>query len=153
MGAAFFYHLTERPLEATLPLLIGKAIQAGWRVAVVGSDVARLERLDLTLWNGDGFLPHGIAGGPHDADQPVILTTKAPANDPQCVMAIDGVDVAAEDVAARDRYCILFDGADEKAVERARKQWRALTVAGIAAQYWAEEGGRWIKKTESAATE
>ena len=40
MGAAFFYHLTRRPLEHTLPLLLGKALQAGWRVAVRGTDPA-----------------------------------------------------------------------------------------------------------------
>ena len=153
MGAAFFYHLTERPLEATLPVLIGKAMQAGWRVAVLGPDAARLERLDRTLWDGDGFLPHGLGGGPHDAEQPVLLTTQSPTNDPQCIMAIDGADVSTEDVAARDRYCILFDGADEAAVEQARAQWRALTTAGIAAQYWAEEGGRWVKKSESSGSD
>ena len=68
MGAAYFYHLTERPLEATLPVLIGKALEAGWRVAVRGRDPATLERLDRQLWAGDGFLPHGMAGGDHDAD-------------------------------------------------------------------------------------
>jgi len=152
MGAAFFYHLTERPLEVALPVLIAKAMQAGWRVAVAGTDTARLERLELTLWNGDGFLPHGLAGGPHDAEQPVLLTSVAPANDPNCVMAIDGVDVVAEEVEARDRYCIIFDGSDEMAVERARTQWQALAAAGVAAQYWAEENGRWVKKSESGSS-
>ncbi|MGI9394141.1 MAG: DNA polymerase III subunit chi [Boseongicola sp.] len=150
MGAAFFYHLTERPLETALPVLIGKAIQAGWRVAVVGLDAARLERLDLTLWDGDGFLPHGLAGGSHDAEQPVLLTSGTLENDPQCVMAIDGVEVEAKDVEARDRYCILFHGADEMAIERARAQWKTLIAAGVAAQYWAEENGRWVKKSESS---
>lgn len=149
MGAAFFYHMTDRPLETALPVLIGKAMQTGWRVAVRSSDVARLGRLDQALWNGDGFLPHGLVGGPHDADQPVLLTSGIFANNPNCVVAIDGVDIDTEDVAARDRYCILFDGADERAVEIARTQWRALTEAGITAQYWAEEDGRWVKKSES----
>ncbi|MGI9390179.1 MAG: DNA polymerase III subunit chi [Boseongicola sp.] len=153
MGAAYFYHLTERPLEAALPVLIGKALQAKWRVAVTGSDTARLDRLDLTLWNGDGFLPHGLDGGPHDADQPVLLTNSGLANDPHCVMAIDGVEIAADDVASRDRYCILFDGADESAVDIARAQWRALTEAGVTAQYWAEENGRWVKRSETGSPE
>ena len=38
MGAAYFYHLTRAPLEVTLPMLLGKAQQAGWRVAVRGRD-------------------------------------------------------------------------------------------------------------------
>ena len=36
MGAAYFYHLTAAPLEQTLPMLIGKAQGAGWRVVVRG---------------------------------------------------------------------------------------------------------------------
>ena len=78
MGAAFFYHLTQRPLEATLPMLLTKALQAGWRVAVRGRDAGQMAWLDEKLWLGpeDGFLPHGLAGGAHEADQPVLLTTQ-----------------------------------------------------------------------------
>ena len=149
MGAAYFYHLTERPLEATLPVLIGKALQAGWRVAVRGRDPALLDRLDRQLWQGDGFLPHGMAGGPHDAEQPVLLTTGAADNRAACLMSVGGADVSAEEVTSGERVCILFDGADEAAVEHARNQWKSLTGAGVAAQYWAEEGGRWVMKAES----
>lgn len=149
MGAAYFYHLTERPLEATLPVLLGKALQAGWRVEIRGTDVAALERLDTHLWLGDGFLPHGMAGGPHDAEQPVLLTTGAGGNEATCVMSVDGAELSPEEVEALERACVLFTAADPSAVETARGQWRRLTEAGVAAQYWAEEGGRWVKKAES----
>ena len=149
MGAAYFYHLTERPLEATLPVLIGKALQAGWRVAVRGRDPALMDRLDLQLWQGDGFLPHGMAGGDHDAEQPVLLTTGEVGNGATCLMSIGGAEVSADEVTSGERVCILFDGADDAAVEHARGQWKALTGAGVSAQYWAEDGGRWIKKAES----
>ena len=149
MGAAYFYHLSERPLEATLPVLIGKALEAGWRVAVRGRDTDMLERLDRQLWAGDGFLPHGLAGGNHDAEQPVLLTTGEAANGATCVMSVDGADVTVDEVTAGERVCILFDGANAGALEHARNQWRHLTGAGVAAQYWAEEGGRWIKKAEA----
>ena len=150
MGAAFFYHLTEHPLEVVLPMLLGRCRQQGWRVAVRGRDPARLDWLDEKLWLGDGFLPHGRAGGPHDADQPILLTDRAEApNAPACVMSIDGADVGADEVAALERACILFDGHDPAAVEAARNQWRTLTGAGATAQYWAEEGGRWAKKAEA----
>ncbi len=150
MGAAYFYHLTRSPLEATLPMLIGKALGAGWRVAVRGVDAARLDWLDEKLWLGEGFLPHGRAGGAHDADQPVLLTTSANApNGAACLMAIDGAEVTAEEVAALERVCILFDGNDGTAVEAARGQWRALTGAGATAQYWSQEGGAWAKKAEA----
>ena len=153
MGAAYFYHLTRNPLEATLPVLLGKALEAGWRVAVRGTDPDRLDRLDEVLWRGDGFLPHGRAGGPHDADQPVLLTSdRALPNGATCVMAVDGAEVGEDEVAALDRVCLLFDGHDPAAVEAARGQWRRLTGAGCAAKYWSEESGRWQMKAESAAT-
>ncbi len=152
MGAAYFYHLTDSPLEATLPMLIGKARGAGWRVLVRGSDPALLKRLDDVLWQGpdDGFLPHGMAGGPHDADQPVLLGD-VPSEGFACVMSVGGADVSADEVTAVERVCILFDGHDGAALEHARGQWKALTDAGCAAQYWAQDGGRWIKKAEKAS--
>lgn len=153
MGSVYFYHLTRHPLEATLPMLLGKAQAAGWRVAVRGSDQARMDWLDQKLWLGpeDGFLAHGLAGGPHDALQPILLTTEAKAaNEPQCLMAVDGAEVAADEVTALERVCVLFDGNDADAVQVARGQWKALTDAGCAAQYWSEESGRWEKKAESA---
>ncbi|MEY8831283.1 DNA polymerase III subunit chi [Sedimentitalea sp. XS_ASV28] len=150
MGAVYFYHLTRQPLERTLPVLLGKARQAGWRVAVRGTDTARMNWLDEQLWLGpeDGFLAHGIAGGPHDADQPILLTTDRAANAPDCMMTIDGADIEPAEVTALERACILFDGNDPAAVQRAREQWKSLTAAGCAAQYWSEDSGRWEKKAE-----
>lgn len=152
MGAVFFYHLTRHPVEVTLPTLLEKSLAVGWRVAVRGTDPARLDWLDQKLWLGpeDRFLPHGLAGGAQDADQPVLLTVETDAaNDPRCVMAIDGAVVDADEVQRLDRVCILFDGHDGAAVQAARDQWRALTGAGCSAQYWSEESGRWEKKAEA----
>lgn len=152
MGAVYFYHLTRQPLEQTLPVLLDKARQAGWRIAVRATDPARLDWLDEKLWLGpdDGFLPHGRAGGPHDAMQPILLTTETmAANDPSCLMAIDGAAVEPDEVEASERVCILFDGNDQSAVQAARVQWKALTSAGCSAQYWSEDSGRWEKKAEA----
>lgn len=152
MGAAFFYHLTQRPLEATLPVLIGRARGAGWKVLIRGQDAARIDWLDQRLWlaNEDIFLPHGQAGGPHDALQPVLLNAGPEnGNDANCLMAVDGAEVTPDEVNAADRVCILFDGHDPEAMDRARQQWRALTEAGCAAQYWSEESGRWEKKRDT----
>lgn len=151
MGAAFFYHLTRAPVEVTLPMLLGKATGAGWRVAVRGRDPARMSWLDEKLWLGadDGFLPHGLEGQPHEADQPVLLTTGAEMpNGATCLMSVDGADVAPDEVTSLERVCVLFDGNDPAAVDVARGQWKALTGAGCSAQYWSEESGRWEKKAE-----
>jgi DNA polymerase-3 subunit chi len=151
MGEAYFYHLTRRPLEAALPQLLEASLARGWRVAVRGADAERLAWLDEKLWLGpeDGFLPHGLAGGAHDARQPVLLTTgREMPNGAACLMAVDGAEVAPEEVETLDRVCVLFDGNDAAALERARGQWAALTKAGCRAQYWSEESGRWEKKAE-----
>ncbi|MFD2738781.1 DNA polymerase III subunit chi [Sulfitobacter aestuarii] len=152
MGAAFFYHLTRRSLAETLAKLLEKSLANGWRVQVRGRDLAGLEALDQALWlrPEESFLPHGMAGGAHDADQPVLLGTGAElSNGACCIMAVQGAEVSAEEVAALERVCILFDGEDAEAVARARNQWKALTGAGARAQYWSEESGRWEKKAES----
>ncbi len=152
MGAVYFYHLTETPLEATLPMLLGKARDVGWRVLVRGTDRGLLERLDAVLWERpeEGFLPHGMAGGPHDADQPVLLGDVSAAGF-SCVMSVAGADVSADEVKAMERVCIIFDGQDGAAVAQARGQWKALTGAGCPAQYWAQDAGRWVKKAETAS--
>lgn len=152
MGAAYFYHLTQRPLVETLRMLLGKSLENDWRVAVRGTDQSGLEALDRALWLGgvDSFLPHGLAGGPNDADQPILLTlSREAANGANCVMSVHGADVTAEEIAALDRVCVLFDGDDEAALNRARGQWKALKDAGASAQYWSEASGRWEKKAET----
>lgn len=152
MGAVYFYHLTRRPLDETLTMLLEKARGAGWRVLVRGGDAARLDWLDERLWLGpeESFLAHGRAGGPHDARQPILLTQDAGnPNRAACLMALDGAIIAPEEAAAFERCCLIFDGADATAVESARAQWRTLTGAGVAAQYWSEDGGRWEKKAQA----
>ena len=151
---AMFYHMTRAPLEATLPQLLVRSLSAGRRVVVRGTDAGRLAWLDERLWlePEEGFLPHGLAGGPHDADQPVLLTTGAGRpNGASCLMAVDGAEVAAEECEALDRVCIFFDGGDGAAVDRARAQWRALMATSLTLQYWSEDSGPWTLKTERRA--
>ena len=152
MGAAYFYHLTRRPLEAVLPTLLEKSLEQGWRILVRGTDGQRMAALDEALWTfaDDAFLPHGLAGAASDAEQPILLTTEAGLPDGRtCLLSVDGADVTADEVAALDRVSILFDGGDGAALEKARAQWRSLVEAGVAAQYWSEESGRWEKKAET----
>jgi len=154
VGAVLFYHLTQRPLADTLRTLLEKSLSNGWRVAVRGTDQAALTQLDEALWLGpkEGFVPHGLAGGDFDAAQPVLLQTGAEiVNDAMCLMAVQGADVSAQDADKCERVCILFDGHDDAAVAQARVQWKALTGAGVAAQYWSEESGRWEKKADSVS--
>ena len=152
MGAVMFYHLTQRPLVETLRMLVEKSLANGWRVSVRGTERAGLEALDAALWLGreDSFLPHGLEGGEYDAVQPVLLgINPANKNASQCVMAVHSAEVTPADAAAMERVCILFDGYDDDQLAHARGQWKALTAAGVSAQYWSEESGRWEKKAEA----
>lgn len=156
MGSAYFYHLTQAPIDVTLPKLLAKARGAGWKIVVRGRDPQRLDWLDQKLWQlgPESFLAHAqvgmVADGVHDALQPILLTTKPELpNGADCIMTVGGAQISAEEVQAAERVCILFDGHDPEAVQHARGQWKALTGAGCGAQYWSEESGAWQKKAES----
>lgn len=154
MGSALFYQLTRQPAEDLVPVLVDKALAQGWRVELRGTDEGRLARFDDLLWAGSGFVPHGRAGGPYDARQPVLLTLaggagEAAANAPDCIVTLDGAEVSAAECTDRARVCILFDGSDNVALGRARGQWRALTAAGVVAEYWSDEGGGWRRQARS----
>ncbi len=148
MSEVYFYHLTRQPLEQALPKLLGLARKAGWRIVVRGPDPARLDWLDAKLWEGDGFLPHGRAGGPHDADQPVLLTEGEVTNAADCAISIDGAALNPDEIHPLKRAMILFDGNDGDAVNTARSQWKALTEAQLPAKYWSQESGSWQMKAE-----
>lgn len=150
MGHALFFHLTRSTAEDVVRLNVTRALGLGWRVVIRSPDRQALERLDEGLWlhPEDSFLPHGLAGGPQDADQPVLLTQDAAIpNGARALLALDGAEVSAAEVAALDRAWIVFDGADPAALETARAQWRQLTGAGADAEYWSEASGRWQMQT------
>lgn len=151
MAEVYFYQLSRQPLEEALGQLLARALQNGWRVAVRGTDPAQLASLDSALWTAEAgsFLPHGLAGGPQDADQPILLTLSAKAaNRPHCVMLIDSAALDASDFTQPERTCVIFDGNDPASLENARAQWRQATDSGTRALYWAEEHGKWLKKAE-----
>lgn len=150
MGTALFYHLTRSSAEATARSLLDKSLPNGWRVMIRGTDLATLEQLDHRLWSepADSFLPHGMQGGSADADQPVLLGQGAIANNARVLLLIDGAETTPDEVTALERVCILFDGDDPARLSHARGQWKYLTDAGVSAQYWSEETGRWVKKAE-----
>jgi DNA polymerase III subunit chi len=155
LGRALFYHLTRSSVEEVAQQLLERSLAAGWRVELRGVDPGRMDWLDQRLWQGrpESFLPHGRAGGAADALQPVLLTHvgQAAANGPRAVMTVEGAAVTVPEIAAMERVWILFDGHDGEALSQARGQWKALTDAGAAAEYWSEDSGKWEKKAEKTA--
>jgi DNA polymerase-3 subunit chi len=151
MAEALFYHLTERPLEAAAPEILEKCLERGWRVTLRAGAAARLAALDRHLWTyrDDAFLPHGTSADGHAERQPIYLTAGREApNDPQVLMLVEGAEASPEEMARFERTVLIFDGGDQAALDRAREAWRAATGAGLRAVYWAQEGGRWVKKRE-----
>ncbi len=154
MGVVMFFHLMQSAPADTLAINAPRALGQGWRVMVRGTDLAALDLLDQALWlkgGDDSFLPHGLEGGPQDADQPVLIGLGAPVNGAKVLALVDGADATDAEIAAMERVWVLFDGKDDARLQAARSQWKAITAAGHAAQYWSEESGRWEKKAESAA--
>lgn len=151
-----FYHLTETPLEAVLPVMLQRSLERGWRVELRVGAPAVLDLLDerLWTWRDQVFLPHGRAGEPHEARQPILLST-APEPDPSraALFLVAGAGFDAAEAAERTRTALVFDAGDEAAVAAARDAWRAAVAAGLTATYWAQEpGGRWAKRQESGGT-
>lgn len=153
MGIVNFYHLTRFTVDEAVAMLCERALAQGWRVMVRGADRAVLERLDGLLWLGreDGFLPHGLEDGPQDADQPVLLGQGAPVNGACAVLLLGTLPVDPAEARAMERVWLLFEDADAAQVAAARVQWKAVTAAGLPAQYWADASGKWEKKAESLA--
>ncbi|MBU9696239.1 DNA polymerase III subunit chi [Rhodobacteraceae bacterium HSP-20] len=150
MGTVMFYHLTRSSVEETLMTILPRALSQGWRVMLRGTDPAALDRLDARLWLAEDhpFLPHGLEGGPHDAHQPVLIGRGPITNGAQGLFLIDGAATTPDEARPLDRVWLLFDGGDGAQLADARAKWKSLTEAGLPAQYWSEESGRWEKKAE-----
>jgi DNA polymerase-3 subunit chi len=150
LGLVLFYQLTGSTPDALARTLLPRALGQGWRVMLRGTDRAALERLDQLLWTvpEESFLPHGQEGGPHDADQPVLLGLGVAMNGANAVLLLDGAEPLAGEIEGMERVWVAFDGADPDRLQAAREQWKRIVAAGHKAQYWSEESGRWEMKAE-----
>ena len=149
MAEVLFYQLTASPLEASLPELLERSLARGWRVLLRCGSEAGMASLDEMLWTYSeaSFLPHGTARAGHAALQPIYLTLgDENPNGANVLMLVDGARAATAEMAGFERTCLLFDGHDERALEAARADWRAVKAAALPAKYWAQEQGRWVQK-------
>ncbi|MFN4131296.1 MAG: DNA polymerase III subunit chi, partial [Paracoccaceae bacterium] len=142
--------LTRSTAEQTARVIITRARAQGWHLMLRGTDAAELNRLDARFWTtpDNSFVPHGREGGPHDARQPLLLGTGPATNDAKGILLIDGAETDPAEAQALERVWILFDATSPDRLDHARSQWKRLTGAGVPAQYWSEESGKWEKKAE-----
>ena len=144
----WFYHLERTRLDLVLPDLLEKTLARGWRALVRTAAAERVEALDDWLWayRDDSFLAHGTTGEPFAERQPILLSVGTEnLNGAQALFLIDGAE--AGELAAFERCVLIFDGDEEEAVARARRQWTAFKAAGHAVTYWKQgEQKGWVKQ-------
>ncbi len=119
-----FYQLSRDPVDVTVAKLARKVLQAGERLVVVSADEAQRQHLSRVLWQqgGANFLANGMAGGPHDARQPILLSERCTApNDARMLLIADGV--WRDEAIGFERVLLLFD-ADRR--DAAVELWRSF---------------------------
>lgn len=140
-----FYHLTT-PLDRVLPRIAERVVQTSGRLLIVAEPQEQRIALDRLLWSyaPESFLPHAQAGGPDDANQPIIIATdiaeQEPANAARNVAVVDGR--WRDLILTFDRGFHLFD---DEAIQEARLAWKALADReGVERRYWKQnDAGRW----------
>jgi DNA polymerase III subunit chi len=152
-GEIWFYHLERTSVEDTLPPLLEKCVERGWRAIVRSANPASLDSVDASLWTyrPNAWLPHGKSTGDaaEDGRQPILLVHPPEPDSDYLLQApalflLDGADWTG--VTGIARIFVLFDGRDEDVVARARTDWRRAKEAGYAPAYWRQsEDGKWTR--------
>ncbi|HTJ57801.1 MAG TPA: DNA polymerase III subunit chi [Devosiaceae bacterium] len=142
-----FYHLENQPLERVIPILLEKTLERGWRAVVEVGSSERATALDGMLWTyrDESFLPHGVAGGESDGDQPVLITT-GPENGNGAQVRFFADRAVPQSAEEYVRIVYLFSGHDPDAVVEARAAWRALREGNEVTYWQQDENGRWAKR-------
>ena len=140
-----FWQLARDPVERVVALIAERAAGAGERLLVVAEDPALRAAIGRALWEErpEAFLAHGEAGAPHAARQPILLSAQCEAaNGAAFVVLADGAwREGAEGFA---RVFLLFAEAGTPA---ARGVWRRFDGReDVVRSYFAQEGGKWVKK-------
>ena len=138
-----FYQLTRDPVEKVVPLLAEKVLASGARLSIAVRGEGAAEALSGALWarEAPAFLANGIAGGAHDARQPILLGAEcSTANGATMTLLADGE--WREEAAAFARAILLFDSA---ATEAARALWRRFAAdETVTARFFRQdERGAW----------
>jgi DNA polymerase-3 subunit chi len=140
-----FYQLGGTPPDQVIAAISEKVLGSDGRLLVVADDELMLARLDRQLWDREptSFLPHGLAGSPEAARQPILLSRSPDApNLARNMLIADGQ--WRDSALSYDRAFYLFDG---PTLEGARLAWKLLAGReGVERRYWAQEAGKWVQK-------
>ena len=148
MTEVWFYHLTERTLQQTLPSLLEKCREKEWRSVVQFGDEDKLAEMDSHLWTfrDESFLAHSAARDGRENEQPIFLTSETDnPNGAEIRFLVEGA--VPPNLSDYTRAIYVFDGHNEAALSQARTRWKAEKEAGHQVTYWQQkENGGWEKK-------
>lgn len=149
----WFYHLERTSVEDTLPPLLEKCVERGWRAIVRSASPENLDAINAHLWTYrvNAWLPHDKSTGDilEDDRQPILLVHPAEIDSDYALEApalflIDGANWSG--VTGIKRIFVLFDGRDQDAVANARTDWRRAKDEGFLPAYWRQsEDGKWSR--------
>ncbi len=140
-----FYRLTRDPVERVLPAIASRILGAGDRLLIVAAPAMQRQAIDEALWTlqPPSFLPHGAAGSPDEAIEPILISgtlDAAPPNGARLVALADGE--WRDDALGFDRTFLMFDNSR---IDDARAIWRTLSAReDVDNRFWKQdENGRW----------
>jgi DNA polymerase-3 subunit chi len=140
-----FYRLTRDPVERVLPALASRVLQNGDRLLVVAGPAMQRQAIDEALWTLQpaSFLPHGAAGSPDEAIEPILIAGTLAAPAPNAATHLALADGEWRDEALGfERVFLLFDNSR---IDDARAIWRSLAAKDeVDNRFWKQdESGRW----------
>jgi len=148
MSEILFYHLTESRLDDTLPGLVERSLQRGWRVTIQFATQERRDAVDALLWtwSDSSFIAHGTEQDKWPEEQPVFLAIgNANPNASQVRFCVEGARCTNPE--SYERLVVMFDGHDTEQLACARQEWKNLKDKGYTLTYWQQTPDRrWEKK-------
>jgi DNA polymerase-3 subunit chi len=139
-----FWQYTHDPVEKVVALIAKRTLGEGERVLVVSADADQRAAISRALWQAgpDSFLANGEVEAPGAEHQPILLSAECKAaNGATHAILADGTFRDTEGFA---RVFLLFP---PDAAPAARQAWRAQDGReDVERAYFAQEGGRWVKK-------
>ncbi|MCF8033981.1 MAG: DNA polymerase III subunit chi [Desulfarculaceae bacterium] len=117
-------------LEQAAARLAAAHHRAGSRVLVLAVDQAQAELLDRALWSFEqnSFLPHAQAGGPDQAEEPILIATTL--DNPNQATVLIAAAPLAELPGGFPHFIQLLPLDDEPGLQTCRECYRALNEGG-----------------------
>ena len=154
MPTVNFYQVngtTPGEVDAVLPALLTKALDAGLNVVIHCPSLDRRDRLNSWLWtfSQNVFLPHGVAEDGQVEHQPIFLTADdSVPNEAQVCVILGGAmgeEVSTTDLSRYQKVLDVFDSSEGQ-TQNARKRWKFLKEQEAELTYFAQTAQGWQKR-------